>query len=32
MDIVQVPRPAPTLELAPAGAPIAAPELDALFD
>ena len=31
-DIVQVPRPAPARELAPAGAPVAAPELDALFE
>jgi hypothetical protein len=32
MDIVQVPRPTPPLELAPAGGPVAAPSLDALFD
>jgi DNA helicase II / ATP-dependent DNA helicase PcrA len=31
-DIVQVPRPAPTLELAPAGGPVPVPSLDALFD
>jgi len=29
---VQVPRPTPALELAPAGGPVPAPELDALFD
>jgi DNA helicase-2/ATP-dependent DNA helicase PcrA len=32
IDIVQVPRPAPARELAPAGGPVAAPELDALFE
>jgi DNA helicase-2/ATP-dependent DNA helicase PcrA len=32
VDIVQVPRPAPALELAPAGGPVPAPELDALFE
>jgi DNA helicase-2/ATP-dependent DNA helicase PcrA len=32
VDIVQVPRPEPALRLAPAGAPVPAPELDALFD
>ena len=31
-DIVQVPRPTPELELAPAGGTVPAPELDALFD
>jgi DNA helicase-2/ATP-dependent DNA helicase PcrA len=32
MDVVQLPRPARALELAPTGGPIAAPELDALFE
>jgi DNA helicase-2/ATP-dependent DNA helicase PcrA len=31
-DVVQVPRPAPAREFAPAGEPVPAPELDALFE